>query len=295
MVTRTARAAAAADEGGPLALGKEDFLPRRCLAVIMPVFNEVATVVPVLRKVLDQACVKEVLVVDDGSTDGTGERIRKWARHHPRVRLLSRERNRGKGAAIRWALEVVTAPVTIIQDADLEYDPGEYEKLLEPIRREGVSVVYGSRFLDRRRALLPKWQLWCNRSLTTVANWITRLRLTDEATCFKVFRTELLRQLRLEEDGFGFCPEVTAKLARRGIRIAEVPISYRARSRAEGKKLRWRDGVDALRCLLSYTFPRAAAREVPVAASARLAKTTALTARRVATGQAVSRAMPRAG
>lgn len=225
-----------------------------CLGVIVPVFNEAATVDELLRRVLAQPCVQEVVGVDDASTDGTGERLGVWPARDARVQVLRHPVNRGKGAAIRSGFARVSAPVVIIQDADLEYDPADYERLLGPIRRQEADVVYGSRFAPGTRPVSAWWHTGGNRLLTAFTNVITGLRLTDEATCYKVFRREVLARLTLREERFGFCPEVTVKLSRRGVRILEVPIHYAARSRAQGKKLRWRDGLVALGCLLRYTL-----------------------------------------
>jgi glycosyltransferase involved in cell wall biosynthesis len=222
------------------------------LGVVMPVFNEAGTVEEVLRRILAQRCVCEVVVVDDASRDGTGERLADLVRLDPRVRVFRHEVNRGKGAAIRTGLRWMTASVVVIQDADLEYDPADYPALLQPIRAGGAEAVYGTRLRLPGNVFLGRWHLFSNRMLTKLANWMTGLQLTDEATGLKMMRRELLCRLNLREDGFGFCPEVTAKLAKAGVRIREVPIRYAARSRSEGKKLRLRHSVEALVCLLRY-------------------------------------------
>lgn len=225
-----------------------------CLAVLMPVYNEALTFDLTLERVLAQGCVKEVIAVDDGSRDGSWARLQQWSGREGRVRVLRHERNRGKGTAIRTALAQATAPLVVIQDADLEYDPADYPRLLEPILRGEAEVVYGSRFGAGAQAQTSRGHRRTNRLLTWAANRITGLRLSDEATCYKLFRRELLLGLELQEVGFGFCPEVTAKLARGGIRIVEVPIRYRARSRGEGKKIRWRHGLQALWCIVKYSW-----------------------------------------
>ena len=222
------------------------------LGVIMPVFNEVATLDAILERVLAQACVAEVLAVDDASTDGSWPCLQTWPSRDHRVRLARHERNRGKGAAIRTALAQLTAPLVLIQDADLEYDPADYPRLLAPILEGRADVVYGSRFLSGANAN-PFWHTWGNRWLTWAANRLTGLRLTDEATCYKLMGRERWVGLGLVEEGFGFCPEVTAKVARRGLRVVEVPVSYHGRGTAAGKKIRWRDGWWALRCLYRYS------------------------------------------
>ena|GEM_PF-426264 len=225
----------------------------RCLAVLIPCYNESATVDAILEKVLLQPNVAEVIVVDDGSTDGTWQKLQSWPARDPRVRVYRQERNRGKGAAIRRALQEVSAEIVVIQDADLEYDPADWGPMVELIRSGRADVVYGSRFAPGACARTAWWHRGLNRLLTWAANRITGLVLTDEATCYKMFRREILFGLDLQEEGFGFCPEVTAKLARRGVRIMEMPIRYTARSRADGKKLRLKDGWEALRCLWRYT------------------------------------------
>ena len=189
--------------------------------------------------------------MDDTSTDGTSE-IRAWpARDASSV--LSHSVNRGKGAAIHGLAQMST-PVVIIQDADLEYDPSDYERLLDPVRRGEAEVVYGSRFAGKIRPASAWWHRWGNGLLTWATNLMTGLRLTDEATCYKLFRRDVIARLELKEDRFGFCPEVTVKVSKLGMRLVEVPISYCPRSHREGKKIRLRDGLDALRCLVKYSL-----------------------------------------
>lgn len=225
-----------------------------CLGVVIPVFDEAATVDEILRRVLAQGCVQEVVIVDDASTDGTSGMLASWVALDPRVRIVSHGFNRGKGAAIRSGLDSISAPVVIIQDADLEYDPMDYERLLEPIRNEQADVVYGSRFADRKRPATVWWHCLGIGLLTRVTNALTGLTLTDEATCYKVFRRDVLERLNLEEDRFGFCPEVTVKVSRLGVRLLEIPISYHPRTCREGKKIRLRDGFRALWCLVKYSW-----------------------------------------
>lgn len=227
--------------------------PPGFLSVLMPCYNEAQSLNAILQIITAQPVVAEVIAVDDGSTDATREILQDWAAQNARVRVLRHDKNRGKGAAIRTALAVASAPVVVVQDADLEYDPADWPRLLQPILEGRAAVVYGSRFAKGARPRTPLWHRWQNRTLTWVANRITGLRLTDVATCYKVFRREVLLSFPLQEERFGFCAEVTAKLARAGIPILEVPIRYRHRSRAEGKKLRWRDGWEALRCLWKYS------------------------------------------
>jgi|YelNatPaOPRAMG01_1025707.scaffolds.fasta_scaffold43081_2 glycosyltransferase involved in cell wall biosynthesis len=223
-----------------------------CLAVLIPCYNEAGTIDELLRRVLAQPEVAEVIVVDDGSTDGSWERLQAWPARDGRVRLARQPRNLGKGAAVRRALGLATAPVVVVQDADLEYDPSDYARLLEPIRSGEAQVVYGTRFGPGSQARSPWWHRWANRLLTAVANGLTGLHLTDEATCYKMLLRQLALDLDLQEDGFGLCPELTAKLARRGVPIVEVPIRYQGRSRVQGKKLRLRHGLEAVRCLWKY-------------------------------------------
>ncbi len=223
----------------------------------MPVFNEAATIVEVIRQVLAQPTVQELVVVDDASTDGTWEVLQSVSDEKSRVRLFRHERNRGKGAALRTGFEKVQAPFVLIQDADLEYDPAEYPRLLKPILDGKADVVFGSRFLGSgSHRVLYYWHSLGNRFLTTLSNMATNLNLTDMETCYKMFRLEVLQRIRLKEDRFGFEPEITAKVSRLGVRIYEVSISYYGRTYAEGKKIGWRDGVRALWCILKYNFLR---------------------------------------
>jgi glycosyltransferase involved in cell wall biosynthesis len=196
---------------------------------------------------------KEVIVVDDGSTDGTRDLLKSLAERLP-IRAMFHPANRGKGAAIRTALAEVRGDIVIIQDADLEYDPREYPMLIAPIQRGETNVVYGSRYLAPGNALpLTHYKVGV-LVLNLVTNLLFGLRLTDEATCYKVFRANLLKALPLRCERFEFCPEVTALVARRGERILELPISYHYRTRAQGKKIGWRDGFEALLTLLRYRF-----------------------------------------
>jgi glycosyltransferase involved in cell wall biosynthesis len=223
-----------------------------CLGVIMPVFNEVANVDSVLARILAQPGTAQVVVVDDHSDDATWFHLTAWPARDSRVRILRHQSNRGKGAAIRTALEAVSAPVVVIHDADLEYDPADHERMLQPILHGDSDVVYGSRFMNQGRVTAGYHRL-VNWSLTTLANLATGLRLTDLHTCLKMFPTPLLKSVPLEQERFGFCPEITAKLARvPGLRLVEVPVSYHRRKRSEGKKIGIADGLRTIYCIFKY-------------------------------------------
>jgi len=222
------------------------------LSIIIPAYNERATIAELLARVRAVPGEKEILVVDDASRDGTSELLRSLAA--PPVRLFFHERNRGKGAAIRTALPHVTGDVVIIQDADLEYDPGDYPRLVAPIASGEADVVYGSRFLGRGHRASSRWHYAVNQVLTRLSNLFTGLRLSDMETCYKAFRADLVRDLPLVSDGFDIEPELTARAARRGARFREVPISYHGRSGGEGKKIGWRDGWRALRAIVRFSL-----------------------------------------
>jgi glycosyltransferase involved in cell wall biosynthesis len=225
------------------------------LSVVIPVFNEAATIIAVIKRVQQVAIEKEIIVVDDCSTDGTGEKLRSVS--GPDIKVLFHERNRGKGAALRTGFQHVTGDVVVVQDADLEYNPEEYHRLLRPIVDGRADVVYGSRFLtsDEHRVLFF-WHSVGNRFLTLLSNMFTNLNLTDMETCYKMFRAEVLSGLTLEQDRFGFEPEFTAKIARKRWRVYEIGISYSGRDYDEGKKIGWKDGVAALWCILKYRLKR---------------------------------------
>ena len=219
----------------------------------MPVYNERATLEALLLRVLAVPVDKEVVVVDDGSRDGTREVLAELATRLP-IRALLHERNRGKGAAIRTALAEARGEIVIIQDADLEYDPEDYPRLIAPIVRGETNVVYGSRYLSHENPLPLTHFKVAVLLLNAMANLLYGTRLSDEATCYKVFRASLLKSLPLRCVRFEFCPEVTARVAKRGERILELPIRYHYRTREQGKKIGWRDGFEAIWTLLRYRF-----------------------------------------
>ena len=226
-----------------------------CLAVVIPVYNEAPTVAHVVKTVLAQAPVRELIVVDDGSNDGTGAALQPLARADGRIKLFRHEINQGKGAALRTGFAQATAPLVVVQDADLEYDPGEYSLLINPILAGKADVVFGSRFMgSSAHRVLYFWHSLGNRILTTCSNMATNLNLTDMEAGFKAFRREVIQQIRIQESRFGFEPEIVAKVSRLKVRIYEVAISYYGRTYAEGKKVGWQDGVSALRCIVKYNF-----------------------------------------
>lgn len=219
------------------------------LSVIIPAYNEIDTIGEVLDKVRAVEIEKEIIVADDCSTDGT----REFLRTQTDVALVENPRNMGKGAAIRRALEQVTGGIVLIQDADLEYDPRDYPKLIRPILDGEADIVYGSRFARAR----PKMRLAnyvANKLFAFLATVLYGVRVTDEATCYKAFRTDVIKSLELRCTRFEFCPEVTARLLKRGYRYAEVPIWYHARTHAQGKKITWKDGLECVWTLLKYRF-----------------------------------------
>lgn len=230
------------------------------LSVVIPVYNEHATIAEVIRRVeaVPLDLERELVVIDDCSTDGTQETLRALREQNPEgLVCLFHEKNRGKGAALRSGFSVASGDIILIQDADLEYDPAEYPKLLKPILDGKADVVYGSRFVggEPHRVLLF-WHSIGNKLLTLLSNMLTNLNLTDMETCYKVFRKEALSRIALRENRFGFEPEITAKLARQRLRIYEVGISYAGRTYAEGKKINWKDGFRAIWCILRYNLGR---------------------------------------
>ena len=245
------------------------------ISVVMPVYNERPLIEEVLQRVqsVDVDMEKEIIIVDDGSTDGTREFLQELdqatTRHNstvmtlPRtgyrlrtdnIRVFFQNVNRGKGAALRLGFQKARGEIVIVQDADLEYDPRDYHELLEPVLQGVADVVYGSRFLGGPHRVLFFWHYLGNKFLTTLSNMFTNLNLSDVWTCYKVFRRQVLEKMELKEERFGFEPEVTAKMAKGGWRVYEVPISYYGRTYAEGKKITWKDGLKGTWCILRYNL-----------------------------------------
>jgi len=228
--------------------GRQEFV----LSVVMPVYNEIRTIEEILRRVKAVDVRKEIVIVDDGSTDGTREILRKL--DDPQVRVFFQEQNQGKGAAVRKGIAEAAGDVIIIQDADLEYDPEEYHRLLEPIIDGRADVVFGSRFRGSTVRVHIFWHSVANRILTTLSNMFTNLNLTDMEVCYKMFRSQIIKKITLRSNGFGFEPEVTAKVARMHCRIYETPISYYGRDYSEGKKIGWKDAITAVCAIVYYRF-----------------------------------------
>ena len=240
------------------------------LSIVIPVFNEKDTIFEILRRVLDVSIRKEIIVIDDCSSDGTREiledlagRQTKGASQAPAVdggdaleltdiRFFFQGKNQGKGAALRRGFAAATGDIVLVQDADLEYDPRDYPKLLEPILDGRADVVYGSRFLGGPQRVHYFWHYVANKTLTLLSDMATNLKLTDMETCYKMFRREVLKDIQIKSDRFGFEPEITAKVAKGNWRVYEVPISYAGRTYEEGKKITWKDGVQALWCIIRY-------------------------------------------
>ena len=243
------------------------------LSVVIPVYNELATIQELLRRVIETEQRKEIILVDDCSTDGTRQILEKMLQLQKAgessapaldgadpiplrdVRIFFQTQNQGKGAALRRGFAEVIGDIVLVQDADLEYDPRDYSKLLEPILDGRADVVYGSRFLGAPQRVHYFWHYVANKSLTLLSDIFTNLKLTDMETCYKVFRREVLQGIELKSNRIGFEPEITAKVAKGNWRIYEVPISYAGRTYEEGKKITWKDGVQALWCIIRYHFP----------------------------------------
>jgi len=225
-------------------------------SIVIPAFDEIQTIDAILERVGAVPLDKEIVVVDDASRDGTRERLREIAASGD-ILLVEHPENQGKGAALRTGFEHATGDIVVVQDADLEYDPNDLLRVVEPIQRGVADVCFGSRFVgDDSHRVLYFWHSVGNELLTLLSNTLTNLNLTDMEVCYKAFRREVLQQIQLEEERFGFEPEVTAKVARLGVRVYEVGISYAGRTYEEGKKIGWRDGVRAAWCILKYNLRR---------------------------------------
>lgn len=240
------------------------------LSVVIPVYNETDTIFEILRRVLATDIRKEIVVVDDCSKDGTREILQELAANQANgqtqgpaldggddiclkdIRFFFQDQNQGKGAALRRGFAMVTGDIVLVQDADLEYDPRDYPKLLEPILDGRADVVFGSRFLGGPQRVHYFWHYVANKFLTLLSDMFTNLKLTDMETCYKVFRREVLKEIQIKSNRFGFEPEITAKVAKGNWRVYEVPISYAGRTYEEGKKITWKDGVHALWCIVRY-------------------------------------------
>ncbi|MFT5633960.1 MAG: glycosyltransferase involved in cell wall biosynthesis [Rubritalea sp.] len=232
-------------------------LPERPLTVIIPAYNEEKTVESVINTVLAIPLVGEVVVVNDCSKDDTAKIVERMAEVEPRLSFYSHDVNQGKGAALRTGFKKATLPFVIVQDADLEYDPQEFELVVTPLINDECDVCYGSRYLKNNpRRVLQFWHTMGNRFLTTLSNMVTNMHVTDMETCYKAFKREVIQNIKIEENRFGFEPEITAKIARRKLRVFEVAISYFPRSVDEGKHIGWKDGVRAIWCIFKYGFWR---------------------------------------
>jgi glycosyltransferase involved in cell wall biosynthesis len=224
------------------------------LSVIIPCYNEVSTVAEIVQQVVEVNLAHEIILVDDGSTDGTRDVLADLQGQYPIVRVILHEKNQGKGAAVSTGFKAAVGDVLVIQDADLEYDPRDYPVMLKPIQEGRAKVVYGSRFLGGPRKTMFFWNMVANKFLTLVTNILYNTILSDMETCYKMFRSDVVRDIRIRSRRFDFEPEITAKVLKKGIRIYEVPISYNGREWEEGKKIKWYDAPIALWTLIRYRF-----------------------------------------
>jgi len=224
------------------------------LSVVIPVYNEAQTIAEIIRRVEQVNIEKEIIVVDDCSNDGSRHLLKEISNDRGINKVFYHEKNQGKGAALRTAFKQVQGDITIIQDADLEYDPKEYQNLIQPILEDKADVVYGSRFLGGPHRVLLFWHYMGNRWLTLLSNMFNNINLTDMETGYKVFRTDIIRQIEIKSNRFGFEPEITAKLAKLNCRIYEMPISYYGRDYKQGKKITWKDGIAAIWYIIKYRF-----------------------------------------
>jgi glycosyltransferase involved in cell wall biosynthesis len=225
------------------------------ISIIIPCYNESKTIKKIINRILeDKFYNKEIIVIDDYSTDGTRDILKNDLNNFINCLILN-EKNYGKGYSVKKGIESASGDIIIIQDADLEYDPSDYPKLIEPIKNNFADVVYGSRFIgtDEKR-VLNYWHCVGNKLLTTLSNMCTNINLTDMEVCYKAFRTEIIKNIKLKENRFGFEPEITAKIAKKKLRIFEVGIKYYGRTYLEGKKIGWKDGISAIRCIIKYNL-----------------------------------------
>ncbi len=223
------------------------------LSIVIPVYNERETIREIVARVRATPFEKEIIIVDDSSTDGTGDILAEYERE-PDIRVVRHGHNSGKGAALRTGFAHATGDIVLVQDADLEYDPGEYGRLIAPILDGRADVVYGSRFMGGPRRVLYFWHAVGNHLLTLASNMLTNMNLTDMETCYKVFRRNVLDRITIRSNRFGVEPELTAKIARLGVRVYEIPISYNGRTYSEGKKIGWRDALTALFAIIRFRF-----------------------------------------
>ncbi|MBN1481146.1 glycosyltransferase family 2 protein [candidate division KSB1 bacterium] len=226
------------------------------LSVVVPVYNEKNTIRKIIQRIQNVELNKEIIIVDDYSTDGTRDMLPEISREYDNIKLILHDHNQGKGAALRTGFQHVAGDIVIIQDADLEYNPNEYYKLIYPIVADLADVVYGSRFIGETHRVLFFWHYVGNRFLTMLSNMFTNLNLTDMETCYKIFRRQVLEDIDIKSNRFGFEPEITAKVAKKRCRIYEMPIQYHGRDYSEGKKIGWRDGVNAIWSILRFNLFR---------------------------------------